>query len=228
MRQAASRPAARRRLRAHYDSLGAGQDGEAWYEDPAFDDLSAMCRFEEAGRVVELGCGTGRLAERLLMDHLPGSALYLGFDASPVMAGLTAGRLARFGARCRAAVCDMVEGLPLADGAADRLVMTFVLDLLEPDEARAVLDEARRVLTPDGLICLAGLDRGGGPRQRLRGLGWRVVRALAPLKVGGCRPVDLAKMLESGWVVQENVRRNIKSCAVASVCARPGRTANFL
>jgi len=228
MRQAALRPAARRQLRDHYDSLGTGQDREAWYEDPAFDDLTAMCRFEAAERVVELGCGTGRLAERLLTDHLAGSARYLGFDASPVMAGLTAGRLARFGARCRVAVCDIIEGLPLADGAADRLVMTFVLDLLEPAEAQAVLDEARRVLAPDGLICLSGLDRGGGPRQRLRGLGWRIVRALAPLKVGGCRPIDLEKKLESGWIVQENVRRNIKNCAIASVCARPGQAASGL
>ena len=46
------------------------------------------------------------------------------------------------------------------DGAFDRFIRTYVLDLLPDVEIRAVLDEAHRVLKPDGLIGLASLTKG--------------------------------------------------------------------
>ena len=221
MVQASDVGRARSKLQAHYDALGAGQDKEAWYEDPAFDDLCAQCRFEEAGTVLEIGCGTGRFAERLLSDHLPRDAHYVGLDLSSVMVDLTRRRLARFGPQCRVEQGDAVTGLPLDDGTADRIVLTFVLDLLSEEETGAVLRHAARGLAPGGLLCAASLDRGQGPMQRIRSAGWRLIRAVAPLKVGGCRPVTLPNTLGENWNVVQYVRRSIRNCAIASVSAQP-------
>ncbi len=214
-------PGDQARLQAHYDALGAGQDAEAWYEDPAFDDLCANCRFEEARAVVEVGCGTGRFAERLLRSHLTPRATYFGLDLSTVMVNLTRSRLAEFGARCRIEQGDAAAGLPLGEGVADRVVMTFVLDLLTPAETAAVLDEARRVLAPGGVLCAASLDRGRGLASRLRSFGWNLVHAIAPLKVGGCRPLTLPDTLGPGWSASYYVRRSIRNCAIASISAQP-------
>ena len=216
----------RARLQAHYDALGTGQDAESWYEDPAFDDLCDMCAFEEAASVVEIGCGTGRFARRLLDAHLPSHATYRGFDISAEMAALTGATIEPFGARAEVLQCDAVKGLPLAAGSADRVILTFVLDLLDGRETRAVLSEAARLLAPGGLLCAASLDHGAGLMPRLRSLGWTLVHRLRPLAVGGCRPIRLPERLGNGWEVELYVRRNIKNCAVASISAKPQKAVN--
>lgn len=211
-------------LKAHYDGLGGAQDDEAWYEDPAFDALIAISDFGSASSVLEIGCGTGRFAERLLSEALPDNATYLGIDLSPVMVGLTRQRLVRFGARCRVLEADAIEGLAVGDASFDRVVATFVLDLMSTGETTAVLAEARRVLKPDGFLCAASMARGQTVGERFRNLGWRLVHAIAPLKVGGCRPLSLQETLSKGWISQGYVRRTIGNCAVASMCARPDST----
>ena len=211
----------RARLRAHYDALGAGQDREAWYEDPALDDLCAHGRFEDARSVFELGVGTGRFAERLLSSHMPDEASYTGTDLSPVMVSLARSRLERFGPRCRIVESAGPIRIPLGDGAVDRVVAAFVLDLLTGEEIEAFLCEAKRVLAPGGILCVASLDDGRGLAARLRSVGWRLVHLIAPLWVGGCRPVGLPERLAEDWSALHYVQRNIRFVAVASVCAEP-------
>lgn len=219
-------PAARgrARLKQHYDALGGGQDAEAWYEDPALDELCKWGGFGKARNVVEIGCGTGRFAERLLRDHMALDAAYFGLDLSPVMAGLSTTRLSPFGDRCRIVTGDVVEGLPIADHSVDRVVAAFVLDLLQHQDIHNVLKEVRRVLVPDGLFCAASLAPGQTAAQRIRGLGWRIIQWLTPLRVGGCRPLSLPDLLQKDWRIQNYVQCNIKNCAVASICAQPFST----
>jgi len=213
------------RLRAHYDALGADQDAEAWYEDPALDDLCAHGRFEEARSVFELGAGTGRFAERLLASHIPDDADYTGTDLSPVMVALARKRLERFGPRCRIVESGGPIEIPLGDGAVDRVVAAFVLDLLTGEEIVRFLSESRRVLSPGGMLCAASLDDGRGLAARVKSAGWRLVHLIAPLRVGGCRPIGLRQRLGTDWTVHNYVRRNIKYVAVASVCAQPASRA---
>ena len=51
---------------AVYDRIGRWQDTQAFYEYRAVEDLVRSGDFEQARSVVEVGCGTGALAERLL------------------------------------------------------------------------------------------------------------------------------------------------------------------
>lgn len=186
--------------RAYYDRFGKKQDSQGFYEDPALDDLIAHAGFQDARSVFELGCGTGKLAARLLGEHLPSSASYLGCDLSPVMIDIAERRLEPFGARARVALSDGAVRFPLADGSVDRVVSSYVLDLLPEAEIRRFFSEAHRTLSPQGKVCLASLTRGFGLASRLVSLLWTMVFKLRPGLVGGCRPIRLESFLDpSRW-----------------------------
>lgn len=208
--------------RAHYDRLGAAQDKEAWYEDPALDLLVAHGGFEEARHVVEFGCGTGRFAERLLAERLPADARYLGIDISATMVGLARGRLARFGGRCAVRQSDGDVVLPVGDGAIDRVVATFVLDLLPEPEAAAFVREARRVLAPDGRLCIASTTWGRGVLGRSAAGLYAALSWMAPSRLGGCRPIRSERLLEpAAWrlLYRGTTRSRGISCEI--LAARP-------
>ena len=151
--------------RAVYDRVGASQDRQGWYEDAAVDQAVAHGAFETARAVVEVGCGTGRLAARLL-DRLPPDGTLAASDPSPVMADLARQRLAAWGGRARVA---QAFGVPaVAPGSADRVVATYVLDLLSDADARQVIADAHRALEPGGRLVLAGLSAGTGPLELRR------------------------------------------------------------
>jgi ubiquinone/menaquinone biosynthesis C-methylase UbiE len=81
-------------------------------------------------------------------------------------------------------------------------VSTYVLDLLSREDIAAVLAEARRVLAPEGLLCLVSATHGRTPSERLiMGLAGRL-HALSPALVGGCRAIDLSSALDhESWRV---------------------------
>jgi ubiquinone/menaquinone biosynthesis C-methylase UbiE len=186
-----------------YDRIGRLQDTQRIYEGSAVAALVAAARFPEAHAVVEIGCGTGALARRLFRHELPADARYLGVDLSPRMAAIASRRLARFGDRAEIRIGDGAERLPADDGWADRVLSTYVLDLLPPERAAAVLTECARVLEPGGLLCLASLTTGRGGASRVLTAGWARLWALRPQLVGGCRPSDLLPLLDGHeWQVE--------------------------
>lgn len=189
--------------RSFYDRFGSKQDAQAFYEDAALDDLIAHANFEQADRIFELGCGTGRLAYRLLAEHLPPSASYLGIDISKTMIDIAGQRLAPFGRRARVVSSDGSMSFPLADHSADRIVSTYVLDLLSEEDIGQAIEEARRVLAPDGKLCLVSLTQGRSLASRtVAGLWSALFRLHAPL-VGGCRPVRLDPFIDpQDWSVE--------------------------
>jgi SAM-dependent methyltransferase len=192
----------REQARRFYDRFGAKQDSQAFYEDLALALEVEHGSFEGATTVVELGCGTGRFAERLLEEALPPSAQYLGFDLSGTMVSLARERLARFGGRARVERTDGERALPVADGSADRFVSNYVLDLLPPEETQRVLGDAHRILVPGGLLCLVSIAPGATfPSKLLMGV-WTAVHAISPRTVGGCRPIRLRDAVPAGrWGV---------------------------
>jgi ubiquinone/menaquinone biosynthesis C-methylase UbiE len=197
----AGRCLSHRRARAFYDRLGAWQDVQ-WYENRALGLLVRQGDFGSARVVCEFGCGTGRLAARLLETALPPEAVYVAVDASRTMARLAGTKLAPFGGRAVVARTDGTPALPVRDGAADRLVAAYVLDLLSEADLTAVLAEARRVLAPGGLLCACALTHGVGPLSRaVTGL-WSAAHRLSPVLTGGCRPLGVRDRLAPGlWEV---------------------------
>jgi ubiquinone/menaquinone biosynthesis C-methylase UbiE len=203
-------PLSRAEIKQMYDEVGIWQDTQGFYERPAKADLIAHADFASAASVVEIGCGTGRFAVRLLDEHLPPEAHYHGLDLSITMVALSRQRLERFGARATVAPTEGTPPFDVEPNAADRVVVNYVFDLLPAADVRAMLDEAHRVLRPGGRLCIANLTRGRSGIGRLVSGGWARLFRLSPAFVGGCRPVELGEMLEGGdWSIRyQNVVRS--------------------
>ena len=148
-----------------YDRIGRLQDWQAFYEDPATERLITNAGFDDARRVFELGCGTGRFAALLLDRHLPPDGRYVGVDISPRMVQLASARLRPWSDRAEVHLGDSADHL-LPDGSADRFVANYVVDLLSEEDAREAIAETRRLLAPGGTLCLVSLTQRTGQLHR--------------------------------------------------------------
>jgi len=192
----------RTEARALYDRIGRGQDTQAVYEDPAFDVLIGHGNFGAARAVLEVGCGTGRLAERLLRDHCPPTTRYVGADLSPRMVEIARERLASVGDRATVVETDGSFAFALADESQDRVVATYLLDLLSESDIQVFLDEAHRLLDENGGLCLAGLTWGDDGLSRAVSGAWAALHTLRPTWMGGCRPLRMRRFLDDGpWAI---------------------------
>lgn len=113
------------------------------------------------GRLLDIGCGTGGLLERLAPRIEEG----LGVDASRDMLALARTRLAERGlAQISVRQADMYR-LALPDAAFDAVTLQMVLHYAE--DPAAALAEACRVLRPGGVLAIVDL----APHQRADLLG---------------------------------------------------------
>lgn len=144
-------------------------------------EVMLLVRYREAlsGRVLELGCGAGRLTGYLA--EFASSAH--GIDISPAM--IEASR--RNCPRATFSEGDLRDVSAFAPGSFDVIVATYnVIDVLGDEERRALLDEMHGVLAPDGLLILSTHNRDYAPR-----LGEPLqLRGRSPLRVA----ITLARM----------------------------------
>ncbi len=95
-------------------------------------------------RIVDLGCGSGLLVEHLRRHGYEA----IGFDR---LAGSLQNRAGRSHTQTALAKADVLR-VPLADGAADAVV---ILDVLEHVDDLGALAEARRILSPGGVMVVS-------------------------------------------------------------------------
>ena len=186
-----------------YDRFGKKLDSQTFYEAPALNELAAHLELGTCRSVTEFGCGTGRFAEELFETRLPSHAIYVGRDISTVMVRIARERMARYGARAKVEKSDGVARMDCPDDAFDRFICTFVLDLLSDADARAVMREARRVLTAGGLAGLVSLTNGATPIPWMITHIWNGLRAVSPMLVGGCRPIEILRLVPApDWKIE--------------------------
>jgi SAM-dependent methyltransferase len=185
-----------------YDAFGARQDGAGYYEDVTLAELKRFAKFESAASIAEFGCGTGRFAEEMLSSS---AASYWGCDVSATMIQLSRSRLTKFGERVTLLKTSGETVLALQDESCDRFVSNYVLDILSAQEIESVLGEARRILKPNGLLCLSGLTFGEGVFSKAWTAFWNLRFDLNPKWVGGCRPVALTKFLDDWELIHHAV-----------------------
>ena len=112
------------------------------------------------GRLVDIGTGTGRMIELLGFD----AASAIGIDRSPEMLRLARTKIAGAGLpRAELRQGDMYA-LPLADGAADTVVLHQVLHFAQ--SPAAAIGEAARLLAPGGRLLI--VDFASHERDELR------------------------------------------------------------
>lgn len=190
--------------RAVYDRIGRAQDVQAFYEDPPLDVLINHGGFADAQSILEVGFGTGRLAERLLGDPCPPDARYVGLDLSPRMVEIARDRLSDDD-RAEIQQTDGTVSFDHPDSSQDRIVATYLLDLLSEDDVRTFLRESHRLLKNDGRLCLAGLTHGQGLLGRSVSLLWAGLHALRPEWMGGCRPLRMKPFVAPGpWTIRHH------------------------
>ncbi len=201
--------------RRFYDWFGSRQDWQSFYEDPAVGAMLEESDFQHARSVLEFGCGTGRFAERLLSEVLPPTCHYLGVDVSTTMVKLAQQRLQRWASRAQVQQSNGSCTFAAEDSSVDRVVSTYVLDLMAREQIRVFLKEAHRVLAPDGLLCIVSLADGVGSLGRLVSWLLHQIHALSPYLVGGCRALDLSEFItRSDWRIRH--ARLIRSFGVTS------------
>jgi ubiquinone/menaquinone biosynthesis C-methylase UbiE len=131
-----------------YDPLVAATTRERIFKRQ----LIAQAAVREGMRVLDLGCGTGTLGIELKRT-VPG-AVVTGIDADERMLARAARKAARAGLevgwqRARA------ERLPHPDASFERVLSSLFFHHLRPNEKRAALREAHRVLAPAGELHVA-------------------------------------------------------------------------
>jgi ubiquinone/menaquinone biosynthesis C-methylase UbiE len=189
--------------RARVASESFRRQGADWDEMRALDlpaqaveaALLTLVPESAAGRLLDIGTGTGRVLELLA----PRVSQGIGVDASKAMLALARSRLARVGlSHCSVRLADMYR-LPLAEASFDLAVMQMVLHYAE--DPPGVLAEAARVLRPGGrliVIDLAYHDRDDLVTKlahRWPGFSDAAMRALledAGMQQGKSLPIDIA------------------------------------
>ncbi|UYQ78815.1 class I SAM-dependent methyltransferase [Glutamicibacter sp. JL.03c] len=115
----------------------------AYYERPA---MLALAGDVAGRRILDIGCGTGPLAEQLVKR----GALVAGFDTSSAMIELARRRL---GDQAELCVATLGEKLPYEDDSFDDAVASLVFHYLQ--DWTLALDEVRRVLKPGGRLIMS-------------------------------------------------------------------------
>jgi ubiquinone/menaquinone biosynthesis C-methylase UbiE len=174
-----------------YDRFGAKQDLQSWYEDPPTAKLIEQISLMAPNSIFELGCGTGRVAEKLLGNH---DCRYLGVDVSETMITLAKDRLRRF-ANSNLSRVDGTSALPADSHSFDLVFSTYVFDLMKRADIHNHLAEVWRILKPGGVFANIALTYGTGKISKLLSAAWEKIQGINPKAVGGCRPLKMVEIL---------------------------------
>lgn len=156
--------------------------------------LIELARLQHDRRVLDVGCGTGRLAI-LIKETFP-SVRVDGVDPEPGALAIARRKAARreLAISFREA---SAEELPFADAEFDNVLCTLALHHIPDERKQAALREMRRVLRPVGELLLADFDtsRGwlhrGKRRSRKRLEDWLREAGFAPSPVAVRRGVHV-------------------------------------
>ncbi len=130
-------------------------------------DLAALRPGE---RVLEVGCGTGEVAQRARARVGPGGQVS-GIDPSPDMIAVAQQKAAHAGLRIDYRVAP-IEALPFPDATFDVVLSSLMMHHL-PDDLKSVgLAEVRRVLKPGGRLLIVDFKQ---PRGWLATLAMRIL-----------------------------------------------------
>lgn len=190
-------------LVAVFDRHPAAYDRQLVLERRALRVAAAFAGDITGLRVVDLATGTGALAEAI--GGGPGRpASIIGVDASP---GMLARARRRLGAGVTLLEAD-ARAVPLPDGAADLVCVSYLLHLVEPPVRAAVLAECRRLLRPDGALVVVVHGSPGGRAGRAYRALWGGLRRIAPGAIVGGGPMTDVRpdLVAAGFVVEASRR----------------------
>jgi tRNA threonylcarbamoyl adenosine modification protein (Sua5/YciO/YrdC/YwlC family) len=188
----------------HFD---AGSYAEEIRADlPAYDEFQASVAGASeagAGRILDLGTGTGETA-RLLLERHPSASL-VGIDENEGMLAVARDRLPAARVELRAGRIEE----PLPDGPFDLVASALAVHHLDDAEKASLFVRVHEVLAPGGLFVLGDVIVPADPAD-----------AVTPLTPGYDRPSPLADLL--GWLREAGLAPAVRweSGDLAVVAAR--------
>lgn len=171
-----------------YDRIGSRYDWLDFYESQAKALAREKLTLAPGQNFLNVGCGTGKDHGEMQAAVYPGLAIAL--DLSWVMASLTARRTG--GPVCQADVAQ----IPFADQGFDRILAAYILDIISGQQLETALTEFWRLLRPGGRLVLLSLTHGVTLASRTVVSIWEAIYRIAPVACAGCRPLQLASLLE--------------------------------
>ncbi len=125
------------------------------------EEVTERAGIEAGHKVLDVGCGPGRLALHIA-EVVGAGGRVCGIDAAEEMVELAASKAEKAGVEVDFRVASAGD-LPFEDASFDRVVSTLVYHHL-PDEVKvASLGEIRRVLAPGGRLVIFDFAPGSGP-----------------------------------------------------------------
>jgi demethylmenaquinone methyltransferase/2-methoxy-6-polyprenyl-1,4-benzoquinol methylase len=171
---------------------------------------------QEGERVLEVGFGTGNVLVEIA-ERVGQEGRVYGIDISEGMCSLSRNKLEQHGLSSRAELhCGDAGALPYSGGEFDAVFAGFTLELFDTPDIPLVLQEWRRVLTPDGRLAAVSLLKEKGLAVRIyEDLHDRFPAAL------DCRPILLRESLEAaGFRVETMERKTMWGLPVGIAAAR--------
>jgi len=115
-------------------------------------DLIAQAYIVPGQRVLDLGAGTGTLA--IMIKQIQPEAQVIGLDGDPGILSIAREKASRAGVEISFEP-GKAGSLPFSNHIFDRVLSTLVMSLLSRDEKTLAIQEAYRVLKPDGELHIA-------------------------------------------------------------------------
>jgi demethylmenaquinone methyltransferase/2-methoxy-6-polyprenyl-1,4-benzoquinol methylase len=171
-----------------YDVLAPRYDWISFYEARS-KQLALDCLELAPGQaVLEVGSGTGKnLSE--VQARVQSQGLATGIDLSFTMLQVARKR------KVEALVQAAGAWLPFPADSFDRLLCTYVLDLVALADLLLWLVEFRRVLKPGGRVVLLSLTEGVDLFSKGLVAVWKLAYRVSPVACGGCRPLQLSGLV---------------------------------
>lgn len=165
-------------------------------EEKALQTILQWIDVRDGQTILEAGVGTGRLFSRIVDQNKNGRNI--GIDLSVVMLEKTRNKCGKSKnvQLLRADITNLQESF----GPFDRIVSSYVLDLLPVDQYVPILSKFRSMLQPDGKLFLAYMEAGDTFSHHF----WRWVAETFPNLMTHCRPIHLETFLQAaGFTIEQ-------------------------
>jgi demethylmenaquinone methyltransferase / 2-methoxy-6-polyprenyl-1,4-benzoquinol methylase len=168
-----------------------------------------LAGIRDGQHILEVAVGTGLTFQKIVRRNPRGRNI--GVDLSRGMLAKARRRLSRIPHASFSLVQGDAAALDLESGTIDRLINSYMFDLIAFREMAGVLTEFHRVLKPGGKLVLVNMTVGRTAGSRIYD---RLYRRF-PRLLGGCRGVDLGPLLgQNRFRVQ--TREYVQQCLFPS------------